>query len=49
MSFVSIFNQYAVYPIPLWLAWQWFAYGLIQFMICGIVVALIYQPTKEKP
>jgi hypothetical protein len=47
MSFVGIFNQYAVYPVPLWLAWQWFAYGLIQFMVCGIVVALVFQPKIE--
>jgi len=47
MCFVNIFNQYAVYPVPLSLAWQWFAYGLIQYMICGIVVALVFQ-TKGK-
>ena len=43
MSFVGIFNQYAMYPVPLWLAWQWFAYGLIQFMVCGIALSLYYQ------
>jgi hypothetical protein len=47
MCFVSIFNQYAVYPVPLGLAWQWFAYGLIQYMICGIVVALVYQTDRK--
>ena len=47
MCFVNIFNQYAIYPVPLGLAWQWFAYGLIQFMICGIVVALVYQSNSK--
>ena len=44
MLVVGMFNQYAVYPIPLNLTIQWFIYGLIQFIIVGIVAALIYKP-----
>ena len=44
MLVVGMFNQYAVYPIPLNLTIQWFIYGLIQFIIVGIVAALIYRP-----
>lgn len=44
MNVVGMFNQYAVYPIPFNLALQWFIYGLIQFVICGVVVSIIYKP-----
>ncbi|MBA7678966.1 hypothetical protein ES703_87246 [subsurface metagenome] len=44
MNIVGMFNQYAVYPVPLNLTIQWFIYGMIQFIIIGIVTALIYRP-----
>ncbi len=44
MNIVGMFNQYAVYPVPLSLTVQWFIYGMIQFIIIGIVTALIYRP-----
>lgn len=47
MSFVGIFNQYGMYPVPLWLAWQWFAYGLIQFMLCGIALSMVMLGGKR--
>ena len=47
MNVVGMFNQYAVYPIPFSLAIQWFIYGMIQFVICGIVTAAIYKPEKK--
>jgi hypothetical protein len=40
----SALNQYVVYPVPFNLVFQWCVYGLIQYMICGIVVSLIYKP-----
>ena len=43
MLSIGMFNQYAVYEIPLSLAVQWFVYGMIQFMICGAVASLIYK------
>lgn len=44
MNVVGMFNQYAVYPISLSLTIQWFIYGTLQIIICGIVVALLYKP-----
>jgi len=44
MNIVGMFNQYAVYSVPLNLTIQWFIYGMIQFIIIGIVTALIYRP-----
>ena len=46
MNVVGMFNQYAVYPLPFSLVIQWFVYGVIQFIICGIVAAAIYKPVK---
>jgi uncharacterized membrane protein YagU involved in acid resistance len=43
MNVVGMFNQYAVYPIPFSLALQWFVFGTIEIIICGMVVALIYK------
>lgn len=48
MNGVSIFNQYAVYPVPFTLALQWFIYGMIEFIICGIIAAVIYKPRNEE-
>lgn len=46
VNVVGMFNQYVVYPIPLGLIIQWFIYGMIQFIICGIVAAALYRETK---
>ena len=43
---VSIMSQYVVYPIPETLMIKWFVFGLIQFLIAGIVVSLVYKPKK---
>ena len=47
MSFVQPFiaslSQYVFYPIPLNLAVQWFVFGIIQFVLCGIVVSIFYK------
>jgi hypothetical protein len=40
-------GQYAMYPIPFSLAVQWFVYGLIEFIIFGIIAAIIYKPAGE--
>ncbi len=44
MNAVGTFSEYAVFPIPLSLAVQWFVYGMIQFSIYGIIAAVIYKP-----
>ena len=43
-SLVSAYGNYAVYPIPYSLAFQWFVFGLVQAVIFGIAAALIYKP-----
>ncbi len=48
--YVSIgmgFGTYAWAPIPFGLALQWFIYGVVQLVLCGIVAALIYKPAKK--
>ena len=44
MQGVGMLNQYFVYPIPTGLLVQWIIYGLVNYMICGIFVSLIYKP-----
>ena len=46
MLVVGMFNQWVVYPLPIGLVIQWFIFGLVQFMICGVVAALIYKPKE---
>ena len=43
-SFVLAYGNYAVYPIPYSLAFQWFIFGFIQSVIFGIAAVLIYKP-----
>jgi len=45
---VGVFNQWVIYPLPIWLVIQWLIFGLIEFMICGIVASLIYKPKAGK-
>lgn len=37
------FYEYVMYPLPLSLCLQWFIYGMIEFIICGIIAATIYK------
>lgn len=37
------FYSYAMYPFPLSLCVQWFVYGMIEFIICGMLAAAIYK------
>ena len=43
---VGAFNQYVVYPVPLSLAVQWFVYGMVEFVVAGIITALVYDGLK---
>jgi len=45
MCFPAI-NQYVIYPLPGFLVVQWCIYGLIQYVLCGVVASLIYKPKK---
>ena len=44
MSGILSFKQYALYPIPFTLAVIWFTEGMIQYILAGITMALIYRP-----
>jgi len=47
MYLVGAYNQYVVYPLPYGLILKWFIYGMIELMIAGAVVALIYKPKEQ--
>ncbi len=47
-SLVSSYQSFAIYPIPYSLAFQWFIYGLIEFLILGLIVSLIYKPREAE-
>lgn len=42
------YGTYAMMPIPYSLALQWFLYGTVEYIIAGIVLALIFA-RKEAP
>ena len=46
MSVPAAYATYAMIAIPYSLALQWFIYGVIEYIIAGIVLALVF---KEKP
>jgi len=46
MNGVGAFNQYVIYPVPFKLAVQWFIFGTLEFIIAGIITALIYRPEE---
>src|SRR5258708_6818070 len=42
MAMGMAYDSYAAYPLPYMLALQWFIYGVIQFIILGIVAAMVF-------
>ncbi len=44
---LGAFSQYWMYPLPLSLALKWFAFGLMEFIIAGIVLSLVYRNNEE--
>jgi hypothetical protein len=42
MAVPMAYGTYASMPIPYSLALQWFLYGLIEYLIAGIVLSLVY-------
>jgi len=45
--FVDV-NQYVMYPLPAHIAGEWFASGMIEFVMNGIILSLIYKKAKEE-
>ena len=39
------YNTYAVLPLPYSIALEWFVYGMIKVVICGVVLSLVYKPS----
>ena len=42
MAVPMAYDSYASYPLPYTLALQWFIYGMIQYVILGAIVAMVY-------
>ncbi|MCB4755660.1 MAG: hypothetical protein LHV69_01265 [Elusimicrobia bacterium] len=40
------FYEYAMFPLPLSLCLQWFLYGMIEFVLCGLLAAALYKPRQ---
>ena len=50
LSLVTGLNLYAILRVPIGIVWQWTAYGMVQYMLCGLVLAAIFQYLKiESP
>ena len=43
------FGSYATFPIKYQLAVQWFCYSLIEYVILGVVLALVFGQKKDAP
>jgi hypothetical protein len=44
MNLSMALGSYAAFPIPGSLAFQWFIYGMIVYLIVGVIIAAIYKP-----
>ena len=42
----TAYNSYATLPIAHSLALTWFVYGMLQVILCGVVLSLVYKPGK---
>jgi len=42
----NVFGQYFVYPLPFKLVVQWFAFGMIEFILIGVVAAALYKSSE---
>ena len=48
MATPMAYASYAMYPMPYSLALQWFIYGMIQYIILGILIALVYKKNRQQ-
>ena len=44
---IPAFYAYAMYPVTFSLCFQWFIYGTIEFIICGLIASAIYKPLES--
>ena len=47
MATPMAYSSFAMYPMPYYLALQWFIYGVLEYMILGILVAAVFGRKKE--
>ena len=45
----AAYNSYAVFPIVHSMTLAWSVYGVLQVILCGVVVSLVYKPGKAAP
>jgi len=48
MNTTSVIYQSITYPITLHLMVLWLLFGLIQYVICGLFLGLLYKPAEQK-
>ena len=39
-------NQFVLYPLPLWVAASWFAFGLLEFQMYALLLAWLFPPRR---
>jgi len=49
MATPMAYSSYAMYPMPYSLCLQWFLYGIVTYIILGILVALVYGRKPKEP
>ncbi|HLF20638.1 MAG TPA: hypothetical protein VI704_07595 [Bacteroidota bacterium] len=49
MSIGMAYGTYAMIAIPYSLALQWFIYGIIEYIIAGVVLAMVYGMKAKEP
>ena len=49
MTVPAVYGTYAVMPVPYSLALQWFICGLIENVVAGILLSLVYGKLKARP
>ena len=49
MSLGMAYGTYAMIDIPYSLALQWFIYGIIEYIIAGMVLAMVYAMKPKEP
>ena len=49
MSIGMAYGTYMSFAIPYSMALQWFLYGMVKYILLGVVLALVYQERTEHP
>jgi hypothetical protein len=48
-SFPTVFDSYASYPLPASLAIKWFFYSILEYIILGVVIAMVFGVLSKEP